>query len=133
MEAGVALAQDLKARVLLVHAIPRLGPVLGGGMTGDPDPWRDLVQAETAEDEATELSSDWAQWARKQGVEVDVAAAVHAPAKYICEQAAAAKAMIVVVGTHGRTGLRRLTLGSVAERVVRHADRPVLTVPPAPR
>ncbi|MCX5745169.1 MAG: universal stress protein [Proteobacteria bacterium] len=37
---------------------------------------------------------------------------------------------IVVVGTHGRTGLRRLFLGSVAEKLVRHAPCPVLVARP---
>ncbi|MFI5308437.1 MAG: universal stress protein [Polyangiales bacterium] len=40
-----------------------------------------------------------------------------------------AKADLVVMGTHGRTGLPRLMLGSVAERVVRLSKCPVLTVP----
>ena len=40
-----------------------------------------------------------------------------------------ASADLVVMGTHGRTGLPRLVLGSVAERVVRLAKCPVLTVP----
>ena len=41
---------------------------------------------------------------------------------------------LIVVGTHGRTGLERLVIGSVAERVVRIAPCPVLTVkPPPPR
>jgi nucleotide-binding universal stress UspA family protein len=35
---------------------------------------------------------------------------------------------LIVMGTHGRTGLRRLLMGSVAEHVVRHASCPVLTV-----
>lgn len=38
---------------------------------------------------------------------------------------------LVVMGTHGRTGLPRLLLGSVAERVVRTAQCPVITVPSA--
>jgi nucleotide-binding universal stress UspA family protein len=42
-----------------------------------------------------------------------------------------AEADLVVMGTHGRTGLPRLVLGSVAERVVRLAKSPVLTVPAA--
>jgi nucleotide-binding universal stress UspA family protein len=40
---------------------------------------------------------------------------------------------LLVVGTHGRGGFERLVLGSVAEKVVRKATRPVLTVPPAAR
>jgi nucleotide-binding universal stress UspA family protein len=35
---------------------------------------------------------------------------------------------LIVVGTHGRTGLRHALIGSVAERVVRHAHVPVLTI-----
>lgn len=39
---------------------------------------------------------------------------------------------LIVMGTHGRRGLDRLLLGSLAEKVVRSADRPVITQPPAP-
>jgi nucleotide-binding universal stress UspA family protein len=39
------------------------------------------------------------------------------------------KVGLVVVGTHGRTGLPRVVMGSVAEAVVRHSDIPVLVVP----
>ncbi|MCG8557879.1 MAG: universal stress protein [Proteobacteria bacterium] len=38
------------------------------------------------------------------------------------------EAQLIVMGTHGRTGLAHLVMGSVAERVVRSAERPVLTV-----
>ena len=38
------------------------------------------------------------------------------------------RAQLIVIGTHGRTGLAKMTLGSVAERVVRMAPCPVLTV-----
>jgi nucleotide-binding universal stress UspA family protein len=40
----------------------------------------------------------------------------------------ATKAELIVMGTHGRHGIGRLLLGSVAEKVVRHATCPVLTV-----
>jgi nucleotide-binding universal stress UspA family protein len=47
----------------------------------------------------------------------------------ILEQAASMKADLLVIGTHGRSGFERLVLGSVAEKVLRKATGPVLTVP----
>ena len=46
----------------------------------------------------------------------------------ICDAAKAMQADIVVIGSHGRTGLSHVLIGSVAETVVRHADCPVLVV-----
>lgn len=51
-----------------------------------------------------------------------------APAPVILEYAAEADVDLIVIGSHGRRGLRRLLLGSVAEEVVRTASCPVLTV-----
>jgi nucleotide-binding universal stress UspA family protein len=50
------------------------------------------------------------------------------PAKEILQYAQSANIDLIVIGTHGRTGLARLVLGSVAEAVVRAAPCPVLTV-----
>jgi universal stress protein A len=50
------------------------------------------------------------------------------PGDVVLEAARAVKADLVVMGTHGRTGLARLLLGSVAESVLRRATCPVLTV-----
>jgi nucleotide-binding universal stress UspA family protein len=50
----------------------------------------------------------------------------------IVRLAAEEHADMIVMGTQGRTGLERLLLGSVAERVLRHAPCPVLTVRPKP-
>jgi nucleotide-binding universal stress UspA family protein len=46
----------------------------------------------------------------------------------VLDAAKAAEAQLIVMGSHGRTGVRRLLLGSVAEHVLRHADCPVVTV-----
>jgi nucleotide-binding universal stress UspA family protein len=54
-----------------------------------------------------------------------------AAAAVIAETAAEERADLVVIGTHGRTGLNRLLVGSVAERVVRLAPCPVVTVKPS--
>lgn len=50
-----------------------------------------------------------------------------APAEAITEFADSVDADLIVIGTHGRTGLNRMLMGSVAEAVVRHANRPVLS------
>jgi nucleotide-binding universal stress UspA family protein len=50
----------------------------------------------------------------------------------ILDAAADERADLIVIGTHGRTGLTRLVIGSVAERVVRMAPCPVLVVKPPP-
>jgi nucleotide-binding universal stress UspA family protein len=63
--------------------------------------------------------------------DVDVALAVvadHAPAKAICEYAEEHGVDLIVVGSHGRGGVERWLIGSVAERVVRHATMNVYVV-----
>ena len=64
------------------------------------------------------------------GAEVEIAcvAAGVSVASEIVEFAASGGFDLIVVGSHGRRGLKRFVLGSVAEKVVRTADRPVLTV-----
>jgi nucleotide-binding universal stress UspA family protein len=53
---------------------------------------------------------------------------IGAPASGIVEYARAADVDLIVMGTHGRSGFGRMLLGSVAERVVRHAPCAVVTV-----
>ncbi|MGE0041674.1 MAG: universal stress protein [Vicinamibacterales bacterium] len=67
------------------------------------------------------------------GVEIDTAVVEGDVVGGILEAAAAWPADLLVIGTHGRGGLQHLTLGSVAEKVMRRAACPVLTVPPGAR
>lgn len=71
----------------------------------------------------------------KTGVFAELADAVtiaclrhHAPGEGIVELATEREADLIIVGSHGRTGLKRVLLGSVAERVVRLSRMPVLVV-----
>jgi nucleotide-binding universal stress UspA family protein len=63
-------------------------------------------------------------------VEVTRLVELGVPAQKILEAARAEQADLIVMSTHGRTGLGHLVLGSVAERVVRLAPCPVLTIRP---
>jgi nucleotide-binding universal stress UspA family protein len=61
--------------------------------------------------------------------QVDLVIRRHAnPAEGICEAAKDLGSDLVVLSTHGRSGLSHMLIGSVAERVVRHAPCPVLTL-----
>jgi nucleotide-binding universal stress UspA family protein len=68
--------------------------------------------------------------AQGEGVQVDVTVDVGRPEVEILERAKALPADVIVMGTHGASGFERLVLGSVAEKVLRKAPCPVLTVPP---
>lgn len=58
--------------------------------------------------------------------DVELLAVVGKPGEQICRVAADLPASVVVIGTHGRTGLRRAMLGSTSDHVVRHSPCPVL-------
>jgi nucleotide-binding universal stress UspA family protein len=70
----------------------------------------------------------WAGKARAVGLEASSDLLPGSPAVELCARAAEGKCDLIVVGTHGRTGIRHALLGSVAEKVVRRATVPVLTV-----
>lgn len=68
------------------------------------------------------------QIASVHGVDVTTAIETGDPATTILDYADEIDADVIVAGTHGRSGMRRRVIGSVAERLVRHANCPVLTV-----
>ena len=65
---------------------------------------------------------------QSHGIEVETEIRNGDPAETILAVADELDADLIVCGTHGRSGVRRQLLGSVAERVVRHASQPGLTV-----
>jgi len=87
--------------------------------------WQEEVSK--AEHELADTSAALPDVPVEKVVEVGDAAAA------ICQVAERLGVDVVVVGSHGRTGLARLFLGSVSEHVVRHAPCPVLVIPTHPR
>jgi nucleotide-binding universal stress UspA family protein len=65
---------------------------------------------------------------RTAGLEVRCRLAVGDPAHHICDRARSGHFDLIVMGTHGRSGLAHTLAGSVAEEVMRHAPCPVMTV-----
>jgi len=72
----------------------------------------------------------WAEARLPAGLAVHFAVDERPAVEAIQFTAAAMKHPWIVMGTHGRTGLQKLLLGSVAERVLRESHVPVVTIPP---
>jgi nucleotide-binding universal stress UspA family protein len=126
MEVAVDLAKRFGAELTLVHAYPIPGYTFpDGSMVASPKMMQDLAE------EARRHLEEWRSEAEKLGVKVAAETAVGDPAAEIVAFAGRSGVDLLVVGTHGRTGLEHALMGSVAERVVRRAPCPVLTVRPA--
>lgn len=68
--------------------------------------------------------------AESAGLKARASVRTGSPSRQIVEEASEAEGSIVVMGSHGAGGLKRWVLGSVADKVIRSARRPVLVVPP---
>jgi len=77
---------------------------------------------------ATEAVRHLEAAASQQGIALDTMILTGRPEEGIVKAAEFKQASLIVVGSHGRTGLKRLLMGSVAERVIGHAKCPVLVV-----
>jgi nucleotide-binding universal stress UspA family protein len=122
--AGV-IAGWYTARITALHvanpimlAVPTVSSPRGGGI-------RDSELTKLREETA-----DFCRAAIPPAVAVNVLVDVGAPASRILDRAADLSVDLVVLGTHGAGGFEHLVLGSVAEKVLRKAACPVVTVPP---
>lgn len=80
------------------------------------------------EAEAHRVTDDIAEQASARGIETTTAVRRGNPHDDILAYATEQDVDVIVMGTHGRTGVKRALLGSVTENVVRHSEIPVLTV-----
>lgn len=85
-------------------------------------------QLEGLEERGRQLTDEIASWLADQGVETTTAVKHGEPFQTITEYAEKNDIDLIMMGTHGRRGLRRRLIGSVTEKVVRTSDKPVLTV-----
>jgi nucleotide-binding universal stress UspA family protein len=123
---ATTLANRFSARVSLLHVVE--DPFVTGAWQAEafvpnmPELLNDLTKA--AQAHIGELKGRLAA----QGFAVETAVITGEPSRSIVEQAMAGAFDLIVMGTHGRTGLSHAFLGSIAERVVQKAPCAVLTV-----
>ena len=125
LEFAIELAQRLGASVRLLHVfqLPQYAGFEDGLTMAAASAEIFVSLRKKAEEELRTL----VELCRQGGVAATAEQVDGAPHAEIVKLSA--EVDLVVMGTHGRTGLPRLVLGSTAERVVRLAHRPVLTVP----
>jgi universal stress protein A len=120
------LAERFGASLHLLHVVedPFINGALGTEIyIGASDAVRDSL----IEEAAARLEAVVAEWTR-EGLRVTSEILMGHPAKAIRDVAEQRQDDLIVMGTHGRSGMAHLLLGSVAEKVLRHAPCPVLTV-----
>ena len=121
---GAALAERFSAHLLVIYADPFVPPV---DFTISAAGVFDLPREEMVESAREQLQT-FAESNIPPAVPYDVRVLVSTPIDAIVAQASEVGASLIVMGTHGRTGLRRLLVGSVTEAVMRLAPVPVVVV-----
>ncbi|GAB4136959.1 MAG: universal stress protein [Planctomycetota bacterium] len=126
----VDLAKRLGHEVMLVSVFEEMPfeVVAGGGLAAVyPD------RTELRADQEKQLQAIASDLASRSGVPVRAELLEGSEvARTIAEFAVKRDAAFVAIATHGRSGIKRLLLGSVAEALLRHAQTPVLVFPPRP-
>jgi nucleotide-binding universal stress UspA family protein len=126
MEVAADLAARTGASLTLLHAYPVPGYTFPDGSV--------VASARMLQELADQSSRHLGEWKSQAEVlgarSVNAETVVGEPATEIVAWARERNVDLLVLGTHGRTGLEHALMGSVAEKVVRRARCPVLTVHP---
>jgi len=121
-------AKQHGARIVLLHVID-LPQQLRPDMVIVPDDSGAPINVKDyAVGKAEEHLNDLVTRLAKDGVTINSFLRTGHPVEEILKFASDEKVDLIVMGTHGRTGIRHLLLGSVTERVVRAAEVPVMTI-----
>jgi nucleotide-binding universal stress UspA family protein len=128
LDAAIEQARQRNAELVIAHVYARpsrnaIDDVFVPGLSRE-------IEVATC-DQALQRLEPLLARARRAGVSARGLALEGNPERMILESARTTDAVLVVIGTHGRQGLRRLMLGSVASGVVAGSPCPVMTVRPA--
>ena len=123
LKLAVELAKNFEAKIHLLHCYQDfVGDLSTYDLTAPEDFYHALHQAAGAK--LDELRSEF----KDEGVHMSTEVCASLPSEAICKSAATNHADLIVMGTRGISGIKHVILGSVAERTVRSAPCPVLTV-----
>jgi len=123
IEWATHLAREHASHLILLHVyhLPVEFQQLEGAYL-PPDFWANVKK------EADQTLGRYVAELRGKSLDVEAVVREGYPATVIVDEAASQRADLIVIGTHGLSGLKHLLLGSIAERVVQKAPCPVLAV-----
>lgn len=122
---AIELSRAARSPLLVLHVLNPMMPMIGNRPV-EPPTYLELQKASRAW--ALKQLARVAARAKARGVRAMPILVEGSEAGTIVRVARARRATIIVMGTHGRSGIERALLGSVATRVVSQATCPVLTV-----
>jgi len=122
LEIAREIARANRAKILLLHVVP-----LSTAIAADAS-FAAQYYVEAQKD--AELKLRKMAKSGLKNIDVEIVVEISSPATMIVKQAAKLRADLVIIATHGRTGLKRYLLGSVAEHVVARCPCPLLTIRP---
>jgi universal stress protein A len=128
LDEAIELARKFDAELHLLHCYP-IHPV---GPAAPYDVMLPPSIEQTIQESARGLLAEWERKVAGRGVKARKHLSPGAPASEISELAHALGVDLIVMGTRGLSGLEHVLLGSVAERTIRRAPCPVLTVKHGP-
>ena len=120
---ALEMVRDTNAEVIIYHVVD-LGEGLKGIHSPLTPPYHDML-----EDNRRLLDKFISDFPERLDLEIRLVVEFGAPFKNIVELAEKENVDMIVMSTHGRTGLDHMILGSVTERVIARAPCPVLVVP----
>jgi len=123
-ELAVKLASDMNASLIFLNVVESdkvIASIMPGQGMADPTPAINALRSA-----GTEMLKDAVGSAKSAGVSVSSELLEGDCIETIINCAKSRSADLIVIGSHGRSGLKRLMLGSVAEGVLRHSGVPVL-------
>jgi nucleotide-binding universal stress UspA family protein len=126
---AIKFAEKVAAKIIVFHAVH-----LGYAYTSDGYAMYDLSQiSKTLRKDAERQMPEFVRAAKFGSVKFETAIRVGPAVEEICAFAKGEDVDLIIAATHGRTGFKHVLIGSIAENIVRHADRPVLVVPSHPK
>lgn len=118
---GFLFGQQLNAEIALVSIVDTTALITDGGLT--PREMADIIKTEFKKNQQMlieKVFKDYKVWTFVEEGK---------PSEMILKVADEWDADLIVLGTHGRTGLAHLLMGSVAEKVIRHSVKPLIIIP----